>query len=61
MKRSGRSAPANRNSAITEPKLRIALDPVGKGIEPTESVVEYRIRRDQSDASERVSKMIGGL
>ena len=61
MRRSGRSARANRNSAITEPKLRIVLDPVGKGIEPTESVVELLNRRDQLDAAERVPKMIGGL
>ena len=29
--------------ALTEPQLRIARDPVGNGIEPTERVVEYHV------------------
>lgn len=33
--------------ALTDPQLWITRDPVGQGIEPTETVVEYRIRADQ--------------
>ena len=29
--------------ALTGPQLRIVRDPVGKGVEPTERVVEYHI------------------
>ena len=35
------------NHALTVPHLRITQDPVGKGIEPTERVVEYHIATDQ--------------
>lgn len=33
--------------ALTEPQLRIVQDPVGKGIEPIERVVEYQIDSEQ--------------
>ena len=34
------------NHALTQPELWITQDPVGKGITPTEKVVEYHIRSD---------------
>ena len=33
--------------ALSEPQLWIAQDPVGRGIEPVEKVVEYHVRADQ--------------
>ena len=33
--------------ALTDPQLRIVQDPVGKGIEPLERVVEYLINTEQ--------------
>ena len=35
------------NHALTEPELWITQDPVGKGIEATERVVEYHIKSDE--------------
>ena len=37
--------------ALTDPQLRIVQDPVGKGIEPTERVVEYLIDSNQLRAA----------
>jgi superfamily II DNA or RNA helicase len=37
------------NHALSDPQLRIVQDPVGKGIQPVERVVEYLIRADQLD------------
>ena len=39
------------NHALTEPELWITQDPVGKGIEPTERVVEYHISAEQLRAA----------
>ena len=38
------------NHATTKPEIWITQDPVGKGIEPTERVVEYHITADQMKA-----------
>ncbi len=35
------------NNALSTPELWITRDPVGKGIEPEERVVEYRILSEQ--------------
>ena len=40
----------NVENALTEPKLWIVQDPVGKGIQPTQRVVEYQIRAEQLQA-----------
>jgi hypothetical protein len=40
----------NVENALTDPKLWIVQDPVGKGIQPTERVVEYQIRAEQLQA-----------
>ena len=37
--------------ALTNPEMRIVQDPVGKGIEPVERVVEYHIDADQLRAA----------
>ena len=37
--------------ALTKPEMRIVQDPVGKGIEPVERVVEYHIDADQLRAA----------
>jgi superfamily II DNA or RNA helicase len=37
------------NHVLTAPQLRIIQDPVGKGIQPVERVVEYLIRAEQLD------------
>ena len=39
------------NHALTKPELWITQDPVGKGVEPTERVVEYHIGSDQMKAT----------
>ena len=41
------------NHALTMPELWIAQDPVGRGVEPTERVVEYHIRAQQMQAVAR--------
>jgi len=45
------------HNALSTPELWITQDPVGKGIEPTERVVEYLIRaEDLNNVAERVAE-----
>ena len=47
------------DNALAEPELRITQDPVGKGVEFVERVVEYRINQAQLRAVSELVKMPG--